>query len=95
MTAEYKRVMEARRAAGKEAMAEAAPEKPADAESADAGTQAPPRPEESPDDQLLPADHMLGNRAAQFHSNDFESKASATANKAARAAAATAVKAVK
>ena len=36
-----------------------------------------------------------GNRAAQFHSNDFESKASATANKAARAAAATAVKAVK
>ena len=36
---------------------------------------------------------MLGNRAAQFHSNDFESKASATANKA--AAAATAVKAVK
>ena len=38
---------------------------------------------------------MLGNRAAQFHSNDFESKASATANKAARATAAAAVKAVK
>jgi len=47
VTAEYKRVMEARRAAGKEAMPEAGPEKPAhakgvdsDAEAAAAGTQA-------------------------------------------------------
>ena len=48
VTAEYKRVMEARRAAGKEAMPEAGPEKPAhakggvdsDAEPAAAGTQA-------------------------------------------------------
>ena len=93
VTAEYKRVMEARRAAGNEAMPDASADKlaegpPGAAESGAADSGAESEATSSAND------HLLGNRAVQFHPNDFESKATAKAVKAA-VTAAKAVKAVK
>ena len=92
VTAEYKRVMEARRAAGKEAMPEASsasasPDKLAEAESG-------AEPAASSSATSAKEHDLLGNNAVQFHPNDFESKATAKAVKA-TAVKLNAVKAVK
>ena len=65
VTAEYKRVMEERRAAGNEAMPEKAePDAELGALSAE-----------------HVVDRFLGNNAVQFHPNDFEAKAKAKSGK--------------
>ena len=97
VTAEYKRVMEARRAAGNEAMPDtvASPDKPvaeAGAPPGAASGAAESGAESEATSSAKDADHLLGNTAVQFHANDFEAKATA---KAAVKAAVKAVKAVK
>ncbi len=92
VTAEYKRVMEARRAAGNEAMPDtvASPDKLVAEGGAPPGAAA----ESGAESEATAStkDHLLGNNAVQFHANDFEAKATA---KAAVKAAVKAVKAVK
>ena len=98
VTAEYKRVMEARRAAGNEAMPDtvASPDKPVAESGAPPGTASGAAAESGAESEATAsakdADHLLGNNAVQFHANDFEAKATA---KAAVKAAVKAVKAVK
>lgn len=97
VTAEYKRVMEARRAAGNEAMPDtvASPDKLVADSGAPPGGAPPGAAAESGAESEATSgakDHLLGNNAVQFHANDFEAKATA---KAAVKAAVKAVKAVK
>ena len=95
VTAEYKRVMEARRAAGNEAMPDtvASPDKPVAESGAPPGTASGAAESGAESEATSSAeDHLLGNNAVQFHANDFEAKATA---KAAVKAAVKAVKAVK
>ena len=84
VTAEYKRVMEARRAAGNEAM----PDTVASADKPVAEAGAPPGAAAESEATSSAKDHLLGNNAVQFHANDFEAKAAVKA-------AVKAVKAVK
>ena len=95
VTAEYKRVMEARRAAGNEAMPDtvASPDKLVAESGAPPGAASGAAESGAESEATASAkDHLLGNNAVQFHANDFEAKATA---KAAVKAAVKAVKAVK